>query len=171
MAHDYEDIFNLEDLSDAELRDLVRSELNEQETIDADNISVTVNGGVVALSGRIGTEEERRIAEHILTDVIGLATYENNLMVDAIRRGEEPEDIEEHAGMQAGRDSDLLGRRPQHVDEEAEHLEEDLDARLFGTTDVQSAIERGTPWVPPDSPTPEGLAGTDADNGAMGKDY
>jgi hypothetical protein len=45
---------------------------------------------------------------------------------------------------------------------EAEHLEEDLDARLYGTTDVQSAIEEGTAWVPPESPTPEGRDGSEA---------
>ncbi len=40
--------------------------------------------------------------------------------------------------------------------EEERRVAEDLDARPYGTHDVQSAIERGTPWVPPDSPTPEG---------------
>ena len=170
MAHDYEDIFNLEDLSDTELRDLVRGKLNEYETVDADSITISVEEGVVMLSGRIGTEGERRIAEHILSDVIGLASYENNLIVDAIRRDEEPEDIEEHAAVMA--DANFpLGRRPQHADEEAEHLEEDLEARLYGTQDVQSAIERGTPWVPPDSPTQEGLAGTDASVEEMGEDH
>ncbi|MBC7791551.1 MAG: BON domain-containing protein [Anaerolineae bacterium] len=171
MAHDYEDIFNLESLTDVELRDLVRGKLDEYETVDADSITISVEAGVVTLSGRIGTEGERRIAEHILSDVIGVPSYENNLVVDAIRRDEESEDIEEHAGSVADESSVTLGRRPQHTDDEAEHLEEDLEARLYGTQDVQSAIERGTPWVPPDSPTQEGLAGTDAGAGDMGEDH
>ncbi len=170
MAHDYEDIFNLEDLNDTDLRDLVRGKLNEYETVDADSITISVKGGVVMLSGRIGTEGERRIADHILSDVIGLTTYENNLVVDAIRRDEEPEDAEEDAGVMADENSLALGRPSQHSDEEAEHLEEDLEARLYGTQDVQSAIESGTPWVPPDSPTQEGLAGTDAGAEEMGED-
>jgi hypothetical protein len=42
---------------------------------------------------------------------------------------------------------------------------------LYGTSDVQSAIERGTAWVPPTSPTPEGLSGDDVDPGARGEDH
>lgn len=171
MAHDYEDIYDLEGLSDVELRDLVRGKLDEHETIDADSITISVERGVVMLSGRIGTESERRIAEHILTDVIGLTSYENNLVVDAIRRDEQSEDIEEHAVTTAHEDSLALGHRPQHTDDEAEHLEEDLEAQLYGTQDVQSAIERGTPWSPPDSPTQEGLPGTDAGAKKMGADH
>ena len=55
------------------------------------------------------------------------------------------------------RSGEPIGRRADTVDDEAEHLEEDLDARMFGTHDVQSAIERGTAWNPPDEPTPEGF--------------
>ncbi|MGI9075761.1 MAG: BON domain-containing protein [Gemmatimonadaceae bacterium] len=171
MAHDYEDIFNLEELSDGELRDLVRGKLNEYETVDADSITISVEAGVVMLSGRIGTEGERRIAEHILSDVIGLTTYENNLVVNAIRRDEEPDDAEDDVEEVADQNSLTLGRGPRHADEEAAHLEEDLEARLYGTQDVQSAIESGTPWVPPDSPTPEGLVGTDASPEEMGEDH
>lgn len=159
MAHDYEDIYDLESLGDIELRDLVRGKLDEHETIDADSITISVERGVVMLSGRIGTEGERRIAEHILTDVIGLTNYENNLVVDAIRRDEESEDAEEHTGAMAEGTSLALGRT-QHTDDEAGHLEEDLEAQLYGQ-DVQSALERGIPWSPPDSPTQEGLAGAD----------
>ena len=171
MPRDFEDIFDLDDLSDEELRALVRGELDDQESLDSDNIMVSVESGLVTLSGRIGTEGERRIAEHILTDVIGLTEFQNDLVVDPIRRDEEPEEIDEHAGMQADTGGAPLGRRPQHQDEEAEHLEEDLDARLYGTHDLQSAIERGTPWVPPDSPTQEGFSGSEGRNEAPGEDH
>ncbi|MDQ3520257.1 MAG: BON domain-containing protein [Gemmatimonadota bacterium] len=171
MAHDYEDIYDLDGLGDIELRDLVRGKLDEHETVDADSITISVERGVVTLSGRIGTEGERRIAEHILTDVIGLTSYENNLVVDAIRRDEESEDIEEGAGATADGNSRTLGRLSQHTDEEAEHLEEDLEVQLYGAQDVQSAIEHGTPWSPPDSPTQEGLVGTDARPEEMGEDH
>src|SRR5919204_2674159 len=99
MAHDFEDTSNPDGLSDEELRTLVREELADHAALDADSIFVTVEDGVVALSGRVGTEGERRIAEHILTDVIGLTRYNNNIVVDPIRRDEEPEDVEEHVGM------------------------------------------------------------------------
>lgn len=157
MARDYEDIFRLEDLNDDDLRALVREQLAGYETVDADNILVTATNGEVVLAGRVGTEEERRIAERILADVIGLKRYRNDLVVDEIRRDEEPEAIDDHLAGSRERTGEPIGRRPENVDDEAEHLEEDLDARMYGTHDVQSAIERGTAWNPPDEPTPEGF--------------
>lgn len=157
MARDYEDIFRLEDLNDDDLRALVRDQLAGYETVDADNILVTATNGEVVLAGRVGTEEERRIAERILADVIGLKRYRNDLVVDEIRRDEEPEAIDDHLAGSRERTGEPIGRRPENVDDEAEHLEEDLDARMYGTHDVQSAIERGTAWNPPDEPTPEGF--------------
>ena len=157
MTRDFEDIFRLDDLNDDELRALVREQLADYETVDADNILVTAANGEVVLAGRVGTEEERRIAERILADVIGLKRYRNDLVVDEIRRDEEPEAVDEHLAESSERDGEPLGKRPENVDDEAEHLDEDLDARLFGTHDVQSAIERGTPWNPPHEPTPEGF--------------
>jgi hypothetical protein len=47
---------------------------------------------------------------------------------------------------------------------------EDLDARLWGTTDVGKAIAEGTPWIPPESSTQEGLEGT-ADGPTPGEDH
>ncbi|MGI8497344.1 MAG: BON domain-containing protein [Gemmatimonadaceae bacterium] len=161
------DLFDTQGMSDQELRDLVRDELATYDTIDSDSILVTVDRGVVILAGRIGTEEERRIAEHVLTDVIGLTEYENDLVVDAIHRDAEPEAIDEQLAEGRGGDGDL-GRRPDQESDEAAHLDEDLDARLFGTSDVQTAIEQATPWVPPDSPTPEGISGSDDDRLSAG---
>ena len=71
-------------------------------------------------------------------------------------------DIDEHLADEEETEGLLLGDRAVPLSPEAEHLEEDLDARLYGTTDVQSAIEDGTAWVPPDSPTPEGRDGSEA---------
>jgi hypothetical protein len=159
MTRDFEDIFRLDDLSDDELRALVREQLADYETVDADNILVSATNGEVVLAGRVGTEEERRIAERILADVIGLKRYRNELVVDEIRRDEEPEAVDDHLAESRERQGEPIGKRPENVDDEAEHLEEDLDARLFGTHDVQSAIERGTAWNPPDEPTPEGFDG------------
>jgi hypothetical protein len=172
MARDFEDIFNPDSLDDEELRALVRSELADHPSVDADSIFVTVEDGVVALSGRVGTEGERRIAEHILTDIIGLTDFRNELVVDPIRRDEEPEAIDDHLGNVAERSGATTGRLPDdEVGPEAEHLMEDLDARLYGTHDLQSAIERGTAWEPPDAPTQEGLSGMEDDVGAAGEDH
>ena len=157
MARDFEDIFRLDDLGDDELRALVREQLADYDTVDADNILVTATNGEVVLAGRVGTEEERRVAERILADVIGLKRYRNELVVDEIRRDEEPEAVDDHLAESNERHGDPLGRRLENVDDEAEHLDEDLEARMYGTHDVQSAIESGTAWNPPDEPTPEGF--------------
>jgi hypothetical protein len=157
MERDFEDIFRLDELNDDDLRALVRDQLSDYETIDADNILVTATNGEVVLAGRVGTEEERRVAERILSDVIGLKRYRNDLVVDEIRRDEEPEAVDDHLAESRERHGEPIGRPVENVDDEAEHLAEDLDARMFGTHDVQSAIERGTTWNPPDEPTPEGF--------------
>ncbi|HKG93711.1 MAG TPA: BON domain-containing protein [Gemmatimonadaceae bacterium] len=171
MARDYEDIHDLDDLSDDELRELVRNHLRDNDGIDSDDINVHVESGRVRLLGRVGTEAELRVAEHVLTDVLGLTDVSNELLVDSIRRAESPEAIDDHLADEAEREGLLLGDRPDSTSPEAEHLEEDLDARLYGTADVQKSIEEGTAWIPPTSPTPEGLAGTDADSNAYGEDH
>ena len=157
MAHDFEDIHDIDDLNDDELRDLVRTHLAADSAIDAADISVVVEDGVVLLAGRVGTEAEQQIAAHIVTDVLGVEQFENQLMVDPLRRAISPEAIDEHLVDEEITSGRLIGDRAVPLDPEAERLEEDLDARLYGTTDVQKAIEEGTSWNPPNSPTPEGL--------------
>ena len=157
MAHDFEDIHDIDDLNDDELRTLVRTHLAADPGIDAGDISVVVEDGVVLLAGRVGTEAEKLIAAHVVTDVLGVEQFEDQLMVDPLRRAISPEAIDEHLVDEEEHSGFLLGDRPVPLNPEAEHLEEDLDARLYGTRDVQKAIEEGTSWNPPDTPTPEGL--------------
>lgn len=167
MARDFEDIHDLADLSDDELRDLVRQHLAADNALDIDDIDVRVEGGRLLLEGRVGTDEERRIADHIVTDVLGIEDYENGIFVDPIRRARSPEAIDETLAVEDMQEGLLLGDRPKPLSDEAEHVEEDLDAHLFGTTDVGNAIEEGTPWIPPESPTPEGPTGS----GEFGEDH
>ena len=171
MARDFEDLHDLDDLSDDELRELVRTHLAANNSIDANDIVVHVEDGVVRLTGRVGTESERRVAEHVVTDVLGLERVENELLVDPIRRAESPEAIDDHLADEERHEGLLLGDRAAPINPETEHLVDDLDARLFGTTDLQNAIERGTAWIPPTSPTPEGLSGTDAEGSDLGEDH
>lgn len=162
MAHDFEDIHDLDDLNDDELKALVRTHLAAEDGLDAREIAVTVEDGVVTLAGMVGTEAEARIAEHVVTDVLGVEQYDNQLAVDPERRATLPMDIDATLAEEAETEGLLLGDRPVSLSPEADHLEEDLGARLYGTTDVHSAIEEGTAWVPPDSPTPEGRDGSEA---------
>ena len=64
MARDYEDVNDIDDLSDDELRGLVREHLAGDSALDIDDITINVEDGHVILDGRVGTDEERRIAEH-----------------------------------------------------------------------------------------------------------
>lgn len=158
-------------MSDGELRSLIRGRLDEQVSFDPADVEVQVNRGVVKVSGRVGTESEMRVIEHLLTDVIGISTVENDVVVDAIRRAESPMDIDEHLADEEAHEGMLLGDKPRSESPEAEHLKEEPEAELEGTTDVGEAIREGIPWNPPDSPTPEGMRGTDADVGARGEDH
>lgn len=167
MARDFEDIHDLADLSDDELRELVRQHLAADNAIDIDDIDVRVDGGRLSLAGRVGTDDERRIADHIVTDVLGIEDFDNGIFVDPIRRGLAPEAIDETLAVEDAQEGLLLGDRPKPMSDTSEHVEEDLDGRLFGTTNVGNAIEEGTPWIPPESPTPEGPTG----GGEFGEDH
>jgi hypothetical protein len=170
VEKDYEDIDEIDELSDGELRALVRDRLEEQVAFDPNDVEVSVRGGVVTLSGRVGTEQELRIVEHVVTDLIGIKEVKNNLVVDPIRRAESPTAADEHLVDEELHEGILLGDRPGNQDPEAEHLHEDIRAELFGTTDVQESIEEGIPWNPPDGPTPEGGYGSDAPPNVMNDD-
>ena len=170
MPSDFENIHDLEDLNDQELQDVVRSHLRAHNGLDADYITVLVADGTVVLEGRVGTDYERRVAEHVLTDVLGIARVRNDLVVQAIHRAESSEDIEDTLVEEDREEGLLLGDRPVPLSPEAEHAEEDLDARLWGTTDIGKSIAEATPWIPPESPTQEGLEGT-AGGSTPGEDH
>ena len=171
MEKDYENISDRDNLTDNELRALVRDEFETQLAFDPDDVDVSVRSGVVNLSGRVGTEEELRIAERVVTDLVGLDNLKNELVVDPIRRAESPEAIDEHLVDEELHEGLLLGDVPRPEDPEAEHLHENIRSELFGTTDVQESISSGIPWNPPDGPTPEGLSGSDATPNVMNDDH
>jgi BON domain len=170
MARDFENIQNVGDLSDQELREVVRSHLAAHNGLDVDYITVRVKDGAVALDGSVGTDYERRTAEHVLTDVLGLTDVRNDLVVQAIHRAESPVEMDDHLTEEERTEGLLLGDRAVPLTPESEHLAEDLDARLWGTTDVGRAISEGTAWIPPESPTQEGLEGT-AGGSSPGEDH
>jgi hypothetical protein len=149
----------------------VRDELDTQLAFDPNDVEISASSGAVRLAGRVGTEEEFRIIERVVTDLVGVTRVRNELVVDPIRRAESPEAIDEHLVDEELHQGLLLGDIPRPEAPEAEHLQENTRAELFGTTDVQEAIEGGIPWNPPDSPTPEGLSGSDATPNVMNDDH
>ena len=122
MVDDYDNSDEIRNLNDGELRELVRTELQSRNAFDADDVDVQVNNGAVTVSGRVGTEEELRIIDHVLTDVIGLADVTNNLVVDELRRAVSPEAIDEHLVDENEHQGILLGDVPRPFSPEAEHL-------------------------------------------------
>lgn len=168
MARDFEDIHDLDDLSDDELRSLVREHLTANNAVDIDDITVRVDGGVVVLGGRVGTDGEKLIAEHVVTDVLGAEAVRNEIVVDPMRRAESPEAIDEHLVDEDRREGLLLGDRAVPLSPETETVQDDVDHELYGTTDVGHAIQDGTAWIPPESPTPEGFLN---ERNASGEDH
>jgi hypothetical protein len=157
MARDYENIDNLDELGDDEIRGLVRDRLAAHNALDIDELTVRVENGKVMLAGRVGTDGERRIAEHILTDTLGITNFSNDIFVDQTRRALSPEAMDEHLADEDRREGLLLGDRAVPLDPENEEVADDLDSELYGTTDVRKAIEEGTAWIPPESATQEGF--------------
>ena len=162
MESDFENLQDLDNLSDSELRRVVRERLEEHGGIDPADITVSVRNGEVRLSGRVGTEMEARVAERVVTDQLGIVEVHNELLVDPIRRAASPSAIDDHLADEEEHEGLLLGDRAIGVSPEAEHLDENILAEVEGTTDVQQSIERAIGWVPPESPTPEGSDGTSA---------
>ena len=162
MAHDYEDLHDLDQLDDRELRDLVKEQLGQHSGLDVAEITVHASHGVVRLAGRVGTDQERRIAEHVLTDVLGVQKFTNDLLVDPGFRATNPEATDEN---QTSNESDG-GKSSIDVEVpltgESAHLADGVVEGPDGAPDMQTVMEDGTTWNPPDSPTPEGLRGTDA---------
>jgi len=167
MARDFEDIHDIDDLNDDELRGLVREHLAAHNGLDIDDITVQAQNGTVIIAGRVGTDGERLIAEHIVTDLVGAQKCRNDIFVDPSRRALSPEAIDEHLVDDDRHEGLLLGDRPVPLSPEAEHHEEDLSAELYGTTDVQTSIENGIGWIPPENITQEGLT----DRGEFGEDH
>jgi hypothetical protein len=167
MERDFENIHDIDNLSDDELAQLVRDHLAAHNALDLDYMDVRVDDGIVVLGGRVGTEGERRIAEHVVTDVLGITSVRNEIVIDAIHRAESPEAIDDNLVEEDRTEGLLLGDKPLPFDDEAEPVDGgdpySLDKHLFGTTDVRDAIAGGTAWIPPEAPTQEGISGTDAD--------
>lgn len=155
MARDFGGIFPIEDMSDDELRGLIVQQFNEYEQIDAGWIDVDVKDGFVTLSGRVGTDGEVQVAEKIVAEVLGIKDFSNELMVDEAHRGQLPEAADVAATVEQEMGADLGGGILEQSDT-ADHLMEHLENEAYGTHDMQAAIRDGTPYTPPDGPTPDG---------------
>ena len=153
MGADYEDFYDIESMSDEEIQALVSDELDQRPDLDASGFDLSVADGRVTVSGRVGTEAELQIIEHVLTDVIGVKV-ENDLVVDELTRIEQPSGADKANARVYGQG--LAHGGADRTEDSAEHLLKDTAAEQYGTDDVGEAIERGYTYNPPDTPVQEG---------------
>jgi hypothetical protein len=168
-AHDYEDTHDIDDLDDRELRDLVREHLAAHPALDIDEITVKVSDGAITLTGRVGTDGEKRIAEHVITDTLGIVEFNNELVVDSIARAESPAAIDDHLVDEEQRSGILLGDAPEPENDEALYSAGRSPEDDNATVDYEKAMGEGASWAPPEGPTPEGLRGSDAGPADLGE--
>ena len=81
-----------------------------------------------------------------------------------------PEAIDDHLAEEDRTEGLLLGDRPEQHSDEAYPTDGTDEQRLVGSTDVQDVISTGVPWIPPESPTPEGIEGR-AEEAERGEDH
>lgn len=155
MPGDYENLYNLENLSDDELRELVYQQFREIPEIDPDLVDVQVEDGAVRLGGRVGTEQELQQIEAVLTDILGVNNVRNELVIDELTRGERSEAADDAVAEDLNNDPQA-GTGARRTEDSARHLMGDLAADSFGTHDPQQAIQDGTAYEPPDRPVQEG---------------
>ncbi|HET8654681.1 MAG TPA: BON domain-containing protein [Longimicrobiaceae bacterium] len=149
------ELYDFDQMSDEEIREVVVQHLREYPNIDADWVEVYVRNGFVTLNGEVGTDGEFQVAEEIVHDVLGIEDYSNELVVGEIHRGEAPSGADE-AVVQDEEVDDQLGETGSQQSDTAEHIMQHLDSDTFGTHDVGTAIRDGTSYVPPDRPIPDG---------------
>ena len=156
MARDFEgDLYDFQNMTDDELRDVVLEHIREQQNLDSDDIDVIVRGGAVTLSGRVGTDTEIQVAEAVIDDILGIENFSNQLVVDELRRGDAPVAADDEVAMIEERDDERGGAELNQSDT-ADHLVEDLEGETNGTHDMRRAIQDASAYNPPDSPVGDG---------------
>ncbi len=162
MAQDFDELFfDYENMTDDEVYDVVLQQLNEYPNIDPGWMEVSVKDGFVTVSGRVGTDSEKQVVEKIIVETMGISTFSNELVVDELVRGDVPEAADDAAAYEAEFD-DQLGGGNQNQSDTAAHLMVDLDAEMYGTHDMQAAIEDGNAYEPPDRPIADGYGSEEA---------
>jgi hypothetical protein len=149
-------MYDIDSMDDGELKSLIEQELSEHPDLGGEDVTIQVASGRVTVEGRVGTEVEYQAIEHVITDLIGIKEISNDLVVDGLRRDEQPEAADELAAERAARgDSGSDGAGDQTSDE-AQHLMDDTAGEQFGTSDMGEAIQQGYSYHPPDNPVQEG---------------
>lgn len=155
MPADYEDLFDLDNLDDDEIYDLIMQEVSEVPELDPELIDVQVDDGFVTLMGRVGTEQELQQFEFLVSDTLGIRNYSNEIVIDELVRAEYSEAADD-AIIEDEEAEAQLGESGERTDPQADHLMEELEGEQFGTHDMQRSISRGEAYEAPDRPIQDG---------------
>ena len=156
MPRDFEGMYDVDSMEDGELKSLIEQELSEHPDLGNDDITIEVSAGRVRIEGRVGTEIEYQAIEHVITDLIGIKELSNDMVIDALRRDDQPEAADELAAERAARGAGGSDGAGDRTSDEAQHLMEDTAGEQFGTSDMGEAIQQGFSYHPPDNPVQEG---------------
>jgi hypothetical protein len=154
-GRDRGELFDVSGLTDDELYERVVDRLRESPEVDEEWIDVRVRDGHVTLAGRVGSDTEAAVAEHVVSTLTGPERFTTELVVSVLRRGEMPEAADEAVAADLEVD-DQAGEGNEEHSDTAAHLAEDLHAQTFGTHDPGTAIEEGASYSPPDRPRGDG---------------
>lgn len=155
MASETHDLYDFDAMTDDEIYDVVVQQLREYPNLDADWIEVDVRRGEVTLSGRVGTDGEVQVAAKVVTEVLGVERFRNELVVSESHRGTAPEAADDSVAEDLETD-DQMGEDERNHSDTSGHLVDDLDTQTYGTHDVSEAIEEGASYSPPDRPIADG---------------
>lgn len=156
MSNDFGgDLYDSRNMSDDEIRTVVIDHLREYPNIDANDVEVNVRDGTVTLEGRVGTDAEVQVATAALGDILGIDDFRNELVVDPLRRGNQPEAADDAIALDEEVDDQIGEPNALHSDT-AEHLVEDIESETYGTHDMGRAIRDASPYEPPDRPVSDG---------------
>lgn len=154
---DFEDLYDLDNLDDDEVYELILQQIDEYGILDSDLLDIRVEEGFITMGGRVGTEQELQVVEQILTDVLGIGNYSNEVVIADLVRAEQSEAADEaRFETDASELVSPLGEGDDRTDPQAVHLLENIAGELYGTHDLQRAIEQGEAYEAPDRPVQEG---------------
>ncbi len=87
-----------EKMTDEELQEFIMDGLKEDPRVDAAYLELEVVKGKPILNGRVASDEQVQILDEIMTDVLDVEKYDNNVWVDdelAFDGADEKDDVEE----------------------------------------------------------------------------
>lgn len=85
----------IDNLSDEEIIETISEHLTEDGRVNTDYIKIECHDTRPVISGRVASDEQIQIVDEILTDVLEVESFENNLWVDDALAFESSADEEE----------------------------------------------------------------------------